>query len=108
MDAHEHKGRLENDRASLRRDRKEKNLNSVDFDEFRSLSDDEALKQVTRLIEYEKNCCEYAFRELQRAENSYRTTRSGMLQDSQILCFQYFFSDLYSDLYTLKDISCEI
>lgn len=96
------KGRLETDRALLRPDRKEHNLNSLDFEEFKSLNDNEGLKCLTKVIEYEKRCCEHVFVELERVENENENenevvTRLGTWRDSQILRFQYFFSDLYSD-----------
>ncbi|KAL8882666.1 MAG: hypothetical protein Q9198_000379 [Flavoplaca austrocitrina] len=62
--------RMENDIGSVTRDRKEHNLNSVDFSEFDSGSTEEAedlqnrLQQLKRLAAYERDCAKVAFARL--------------------------------------------
>ena len=101
------KCRMENDRASLQRDRKEKNLNSLDFPEFPQLQSDngkdvrKSKDQISRIVSYEKECCQFAFRALQQA------TGKAKDPDLDALRFYYFLSEIYSDIYTMRDISCE-
>ncbi|KAG9229804.1 hypothetical protein BJ875DRAFT_521962 [Amylocarpus encephaloides] len=100
------KARMENDRASVRRDRNEGNLNSLDFPEFTRWVDRDDIKvavaQLTRIIEYEKKCCKLGFEALAALED-------GKKKNSQIeaLRFYYFLVDIYNDVYVLKDISSE-
>lgn len=100
------KGRLENDRGSLRRDHKEKNLNSLDFPEFEQQRSTgpgpNSQDQLTAILAYERRCCELAFGALQEASD-----RGGKDTELQALRFFYFLSDLYNDIYTVRDISCE-
>lgn len=100
------KARMENDRASVRRDRNEGNLNSLDFPEFKRWTDRDdkgaAVGQLTRIIEYEKKCCKLGFEALAALED-------GKRKNSQIeaLRFYYFLVDIYNDVYVFKDISSE-
>lgn len=99
------KARLENDRASFRRDRMEKNLNSVDFPEFGVVdsTDSHQKDQLSRIIEYEKRCCTIALDSLRQASwdnASQRTSVVGSLE------FYLFLTDVYNDVYLLRDISC--
>jgi hypothetical protein len=100
------KARMENDRASVRRDRNEGNLNSLDFPEFTRWTGKDnigaAVGQLTRIIEYEKKCCKLGFEALAALEG-------GKRKNSQIeaLQFYYFLVDIYNDVYILKDISSE-
>jgi len=100
------KARMENDRASVRRDRIEGNLNSLDFPEFWRWTDRDDIKagigQLTRIIEYEKKCCKLGFEAL-------GALKKGNRKNLQIeaLQFYYFLVDIYNDVYTLKDISSE-
>ena len=101
------KCRMENDRASLRRDRKEKNLNSLDFPEFEQQesrdSTAQSLKgQLAPILAYERKCCELAFRTLEQT-----TSGKAGKQDLEALKFYYFLSDIYNDVYVMRDISCE-
>ncbi|MCJ1360209.1 MAG: hypothetical protein MMC33_010212 [Icmadophila ericetorum] len=101
------KCRMENDRASLKRDREEKNLNSLDFPEFGLQpgcdSTFQGLKrQLSPILAYERKCCELAFEALQQA-----TCAKARTQDLEALKFYYFLSDIYNDVYAMRDISCE-
>lgn len=95
------KARMENDRASLKRDRDEKNLNSLDFPEFSEEANLDARKQISNILTYEKKCCQIALEELEK------TTGKAKSTDVEALRFYYFLTDLYNDIYTLKDISSE-
>ncbi|KAI9841645.1 MAG: hypothetical protein M1837_000492 [Sclerophora amabilis] len=98
------KCRMENDRASLSRDRKELNLNSLDFPEFHLEGDkgiQDSKEQISRIVTYEKRCCEMAFEALRQVTCKVDST------DLDALLFYYFLSDIYSDIYTMRDISCE-
>ena len=106
------KSRMENDRASLPRDRKECNLNSLDFPEFfaadersgKKISKEEreqnSKEQLTRIINYEKKCCEMAMGQLENVVGIKDKTLKS-------LRFYYFLSDVYNDVYAMRDISCE-
>ena len=100
------KGRLENDRGSFRRDRKEKNLNSLDFPEFTHQgstgSGTSSQDQLAAILTYERRCCELAFAALEEASG-----RKGKGTELEALRFFYFLSDLYNDIYTVRDISNE-
>jgi len=99
------KARMENDRASVKRDGKEDNLNSVDFAEFGGRRDDgdtkEAIGQLTKIIEYEKRCCGLAFEALEGLV--------GQKENKQVegLKFYWLLMEIYNDVYVLKDISSE-
>lgn len=95
------KARLENDRASITRDRKEKNLNSLDFPEFR-VDAAEQKEQLSRIVEYERKCCDLAFNGLERLRGS-----GGSPETFGFLKFYFFLTDIYNDVYSMKDISCE-
>lgn len=103
------KARLENDRASFRRDRKEKNLNSVDFPEFRvkdlpeDLSISHRKDQLSRIIEYEKRCCITALDGLRQANWDNASQRASIVGSLE---FYLFLTDVYNDVYLLRDISC--
>jgi hypothetical protein len=100
------RARMENDRASVRRDRKEENLNSLDFPEFTRVNGmavtKESIAQLTRIIEYEKKCCKLGFETLDGLGEFGR-------KNAQVegLKFYYFLEDIYNDVYILKDISSE-
>ena len=106
------KCRLENDRASFRRDRKEKNLNAVDFPEFAHQgstspgprSDD----QLAAILVYERRCCELAFAALQEASGGKGKGKGkGKGTELEALRFMYFLFDIYDDIYAVRDISNE-
>lgn len=100
------KGRMENDRASFRRDRKEKNLNCLDFPEFAHQGstgpEPSSQDQLTAILAYERRCCELAFAALQEASGG-----GGKGTELEALRFFYFFGDLYDDVYMVRDISNE-
>lgn len=100
------KARMENDRASLRRDRKEKNLNSLDFEEFKIdavtqgiASDKQQKAALSSIVEYERRCIELGLGALEEV--------TPTSPDLEALKFYRFLCDLYSDVYAMKDISCE-
>lgn len=99
------KARMENDRASVRRDRKERNLNSVDFPEFTRVDSGdvskESMAQLTRIINYEKKCCKLGFESLGLLDPNGKNTQMEGLK------FYYFLEEIYNDVYVLKDISSE-
>ncbi|KAH8597072.1 hypothetical protein B0O99DRAFT_617949 [Bisporella sp. PMI_857] len=91
------KVRMENDRPSLQRDRKEKNLNSLDFPEFPEDAS-VAKNQITNIILYEKRRCDMAFKELEeKIGNGHQVL--------DVLRFYYVLTDVCGDVYTLRDIS---
>ncbi|KAF1829997.1 Ent-kaurene synthase [Decorospora gaudefroyi] len=103
------KARMENDRASLRRDRKEKNLNSLDFPEFGNdtkalgiASDKQQKAALSSIVEYERRCIEYGLGTLEKV-----TAAESERPDLEALKFYGFLCDIYSDVYAMKDISCE-
>ena len=104
------KARLENDRASLVRDRKEKNLNSLDFPEFQGVparsdrSSADAKNQLSQIIEYERKCCDLAFEGLERLQTRRGSHKEGLVG---FLKFYFFLTDIYNDVYSMRDISCE-
>lgn len=103
------KARMENDRASLRRDRKEKNLNSLDFPEFEvagtgkgKSSDAQQKAQVDAILRYERKSIDLGLEALKEV-----TLGQGADPDYNALSFYYFLTDIYGDIYKMKDISCE-
>ncbi len=100
------KCRIENDRASFLRDRKEKNLNSLDFPEFAHSESTSTVpssqEQLSAILTYERRCCELAFAALQKA-----TGEGAKSTDLEALKFYYFLSDVFDDIYSARDISCE-
>ena len=101
------KGRLENDRGSLRRDRKEKNLNSLDFPEFTHQgsstgSAPSSQDQLAAILTYERRCCELAFAALEEASGP-----RGKGTELEALRFWYFLTDVHNDIYAVRDISNE-
>lgn len=103
------KARMENDRASLQRDREEKNLNSLDFPEFESNTATSGIalhKQqkaaLTSIVDYERRCIEHGLDVLEEV-----TAAKSASPDLVALKFYNFLCDIYSDVYAMKDISCE-
>ena len=102
---------MENDLGSVTRDRKEKNLNSVDFPEFRVADDRQGPKaadekyQLSQIIEYERKCCKLA---LENLEQLGKSGSSGRKEGAaRPLKFYFFITDIYNDVYSMRDISCE-
>lgn len=105
------KCRMENDRASLTRDRKEGNLNSMDFPEFtaderrengsREKVGQKSKDRLTRIVEYEKACTKMAMGQLEKVVGGKDKTLNS-------LQFYYFLSDIYNDVYVMRDISCQV
>jgi hypothetical protein len=100
---------MDNDRASLRRDRKEKNLNSLDFPEFESVdsgksnsTDSQKQIQMSAILNYERKCIDLGLNALEEV-----TAGKGADPDYNALSFYYFLTEIYSDIYKMKDISCE-
>lgn len=102
---HAAQGRMENDIGSVVRDRKENNLNSVDFPEFGTMGEeDENLRskiaELRRLADYEIECCKMAFARL-----------SELRLDKRMIHGLRFFSnilDLYGQMYAMQDYSPEL
>ena len=97
------KVRMENDRPCLARDRKEQNLNSLDFPEFRTAGKEHVAaskEQITLVILYEKRRYRMALRELERVVG--RSSRAVIM-----LRWYAFLTDVVGDVYALRDISVE-
>lgn len=94
------KARMENDRYSVQRDRKEGNLNSLDFPEFNRV--DGGVIQLTRIIEYEKRSIKLGFEALEEVVGAGQ--KHAQLE---ALKFYTFLLELYNNVYALKDISSE-
>lgn len=92
--------RIDNDLVSLRRDRQEKNLNVLDFDEFVGLKDEIASEQILAIVAYEKECCQVAFRKLEKLEGN----MSGYT-DLAVLKFIETISVVFGEVYRIKDLS---
>ncbi|KAL8670983.1 MAG: hypothetical protein Q9168_004497 [Polycauliona sp. 1 TL-2023] len=94
--------RMENDVGSVRRDRKEGNLNSVDFEEF-GIGDAEEedlqtkLRSLRRLAAYERGCAEVALEKLNKAGVAEKVLR-GLKACSNAV-------DLFGQIYAMEDIS---
>ena len=97
------KVRMENDAPSLKRDRIERNLNSLDFPEFFDGKDDDSVhakEQIARIISYEKRRCDMALQELESLVGESDRTL-------EVLKFYYFLTDVCGEVYALRDISAE-
>ena len=97
------KVRMENDYPSLGRDRKEGNLNSLDFPEFHQGEGgggEEGRVQLLRIIGREMEMCEMGLGGL---EGLVGEGDAGL----RVLRFYYFLSDVVGDVYALRDISRE-
>ncbi|KAL5363699.1 hypothetical protein BJX96DRAFT_167693 [Aspergillus floccosus] len=99
------KARLENDRASYARDKREGNLNSLDFPEFLSAgSDDDRKAHLAPIIEYERKCCVAAMGSLRDLMAGQKSPGCGEVLE--MLEFYLFLTDVYNDVYVMRDISC--
>lgn len=94
------KARMENDCYSVQRDRKEGNLNSLDFPEFSRV--DGGVAQLTRIIDYEKKCLKLGFEALEDVVGA-----GQKHSQLEALKFYAFLLELYNNVYALKDISSE-
>ncbi len=97
------KTRMENDHPSLARDRKEQNLNSLDFPEFSSAQKRTAEQmkgELIRIILYEKKRCEMTLSILEGLTGASDP-------NLQLLRFYYFLTDVVGDVYAARDISTD-
>ena len=93
--------RMYNDYGSVRRDRVEDNLNSVDFAEFQAEgSADEAKKALFSLAEYERECLAIALVRLQQAGGQADNWQRKMAV-IRLFCDV---TDLYGQLYVVRDM----
>lgn len=95
--------RMENDIGSVARDRKEHNLNSVDFPEFDTGTTEEEddlqkkLEQLKRLAAYERDCAKMAFAKL-----SELGLHERVVEGLKFFCNAV---DLFGEIYAMEDIS---
>lgn len=91
--------RMENDIGSVVRDRKENNLNSVDFPEFDSMAteDDlqERIEQLKRVAAYERECSKVAFARL-----SGLGVNDKVMKGLKAFCHAV---DLFGQIYKMED-----
>ncbi|KAF9888181.1 hypothetical protein FE257_009176 [Aspergillus nanangensis] len=96
------KARLENDRGSYARDQMENNLNSLDFPEFGAATDRKS--QLGQIIGYERKCCRLGLDTLRELKARGKSSDCGDVLG--LLEFYFFLTDIYNDVYIMKDISC--
>lgn len=101
--------RMYNDYGSLRRDRDEKNLNSINFPDFHAAdvegTDETALKsRLFTLAEYERENVERAFAKLQELAGESKVQRRTL---EKIRVFINV-TDLYGQIYVARDIASRI
>ena len=110
--------RMYNDYGSVARDKAERNLNSVNFPEFETISGTELAKDATNtkkkalftLAEYERSCLVEALRRLSEkdggAQDSYRF-EAQTVKERQIAIWHMFcnVTDLYGQIYVVRDIA---
>ncbi|KAI9697360.1 MAG: hypothetical protein M1820_007866 [Bogoriella megaspora] len=86
-----------NDYGSVDRDKLEGNLNSIQFPEFASTSDEDAKAQLLILAEYERHCLDIAQERLQESELS--------TEVSEALRLFVRVTDLFGQIYVARDIA---
>ena len=100
--------RMYNDWGSIMRDRKEKNLNSINFPEFYRTGErtntavvDEAgvKKRLSQLFHYERQCLNLALAELKNVCSEQKA------KQIQVFCDV---TDLYGQMYVVKDLTPEL
>ncbi|CAF4038026.1 unnamed protein product [Adineta steineri] len=100
------KSRIYNDYGSLRRDREEKNLNSIFFPEFEGLqnrTDTELKEELMHIDEYESKCLDVSMMELRRiATQKFGTSMGNRLYE--VIKLYYNSNTIYQQIYALKDI----
>lgn len=100
-----HKARLENDRASYARDKREGDLNSLDFPEFRHVSsEDDRKTHLAPIVDYERKCCVAGIETLRELQAEHKSP--GCEEVLTMLEFYLFLTDIYNDVYVMRDISC--
>lgn len=89
--------RMQNDFGSVRRDRAEGNLNSIDFiDENCATSDMQRKETLGRLIEFERSCLQHSFTQLK-----------PLLPREMVNALAMWISmiELFGEIYAVKDLS---
>ncbi|KAL8955969.1 MAG: hypothetical protein Q9193_006362, partial [Seirophora villosa] len=93
--------RMENDIGSVVRDRKENNLNSVDFPEFDTTDQEDVLesriKQLKRLAAYERECAKNALAKLIQMDVDEQVVRALKAYCNAV--------DLYGEIYAMQDVT---
>lgn len=110
--------RMYNDFGSVARDRAERNLNSVNFPEFETLSGtglavnakDDKKTALFELAEYERSCLDAALRQLSEKSSGSRDFHSfetETVKERQIAIWRMFcdVTDLYGQIYVVRDIA---
>ena len=100
--------RIYNDYGSLPRDRQEKNLNAVFFPEFegraKKKTDIQLRQELARICEYERKCLKVSLDELLRVAQKHVGTSRGKRIHEVVRLF-YNASEIYTEIYELRDIS---
>ena len=95
--------RMYNDHGSLKRDREEANLNSINFPEFGSResrgSDQDLKDRLFRLASYERKCLELAQSELEKVADPM------IMRTMRTFCDV---TDMYGQMYVLRDLTQKI
>ncbi|KAK5628871.1 hypothetical protein RRF57_004586 [Xylaria bambusicola] len=102
--------RMYNDYGSIQRDAEEKNLNSVDFEDFASSADKK--QTLFELAEYERVCLQNALGRLeQEAERTVSEELGKEQRERRKMAILRMFcdvTDLYGQLYVVKDMASRI
>lgn len=104
--------RMYNDFGSIARDNAERNVNSVHFPEFTvcdrtSQSLDERKQRLSQIATYEQGCLDSALEALDRQSRDDAGDRAGSKEVRKLKIVRLFcdVTDLYDQLYVIKDLS---
>ena len=110
--------RMYNDYGSVARDKTERNLNSVNFPEFETISGtglavdamDAKKKALFKLAEYERSCLDEALRRLSEEASGPQGSdsfKAATVKERQIAIWRMFcnVTDLYGQIYVVRDIA---
>ena len=110
--------RMYNDFGSVARDKAERNLNSINFPEFETISGtglavnakDAKKTALFELAEYERNCLDEALRRLSEKSGGSRDSHrfeAETVKERQIAIWRMFcdVTDLYGQIYVVRDIA---
>ncbi|KAF5696443.1 ent-kaur-16-ene synthase [Fusarium mundagurra] len=104
--------RMYNDFGSIARDNAERNVNSMHFPEFALCKGtaqnlDERKKRLSQIGKYEQGCLDHALEALERQSRDDAGDRAGSKEARKLKIVKLFcdVTDLYDQLYVIKDLS---
>ncbi|KAF4429606.1 gibberellin cluster-kaurensynthase [Fusarium austroafricanum] len=102
--------RMYNDFGSIERDNAEQNVNSIHFPEFSLDGKDDKKKRLAGIAEYEHQCLNLALGALEKKCREETGRLLGVAESRKFSIVRLFcdVSDLYNQLYVVKDLSSQL